>query len=146
MNDLQTNCIEDLAVGMESSYEREVTERDIQLFAEVSGDYNPVHMDEDYAAGTFFRGRIAHGILSASFISTVLGTKLPGPGCIYVSQTLNFLAPVRIGDHVRAAVTIVDIDLSRARVKFACVCEVGGKPVVKGEAVVFVPSRGSARD
>jgi 3-hydroxybutyryl-CoA dehydratase len=146
LNDLPTNCIEDLAIGMEGFYERQVTERDIALFAEVSGDFNPVHMDEAYAAATFFRGRIAHGILSASFISTVLGTKLPGPGCIYVSQTLNFLAPVRIGDVVRARVTITNIDLSRARVRFDCVCEVEGKPVVKGEAVVFVPSRGSARD
>ena len=79
-----------------------MSEDDIKSFADVSGDYNPVHMDEEYASGTFFRSRIAHGMLTASFISTVLGTRLPGPGCIYLSQNLRFLAPVRIGDTVKA--------------------------------------------
>ena len=112
--------IEDLELGMEASHEKTVSEGDINSFADVSGDYNPVHMDEAYAAGTFFKSRIAHGMLTASFISTVLGTRLPGPGCIYLSQNLRFLAPVR----------------------FACHCEVNGKIVVEGEATVFVPSRG----
>ena len=92
--------IEDLALGMEASHEKTVSEGDIKSFADVSGDYNPVHMDEEYASGTFFKSRIAHGMLTASFISTVLGTRLPGPGCIYLSQNLRFLAPVRIGDTV----------------------------------------------
>ena len=95
---------EDLEVGMEASYERTVTEADIVSFAQVSGDTNPVHLDEDYAAGTIFKQRIAHGMLTASYVSTVFGTRLPGPGAIYVSQTLNFRAPVRIGDHARRRV------------------------------------------
>ena len=133
---------EDLELGMEASHEKTVSEDDIASFAEVSGDYNPVHMDEDYAAGTFFKSRIAHGMLTASFISTVLGTRLPGPGCIYLSQNLRFLAPVRIGDTVKALARVASLDMSRRRAQFACHCEVNGKIVVEGEAMVFVPSRG----
>ena len=133
--------IEDLSVGMEASHEKTVSEGDINSFAEVSGDFNPVHMDEDYAAATFFKSRIAHGMLSASFISTVLGTKLPGHGCIYLSQTLRFLAPVHIGDTVVALARVVSLDMTKRRAQLACFCEVGGKVVVEGEATVFVPSR-----
>jgi len=133
---------EDLELGMEASHEKTVSEDDIASFAEVSGDYNPVHMDEDYAAGTFFKSRIAHGMLTASFISTVLGTRLPGPGCIYLSQNLRFLAPVRIGDTVKALARVASLDMTKRRAQFACHCEVNGKIVVEGEAMVFVPSRG----
>jgi 3-hydroxybutyryl-CoA dehydratase len=133
---------EDLEVGMQACHEKTVSEGDIASFAEVSGDFNPVHMDEDYASGTFFKSRIAHGMLTASFISTVLGTRLPGHGSIYLSQTLRFLAPVRIGDTVRALVRVVSLDMARRRAQFACFCEVNGKIVVEGEATVFVPSRG----
>ena len=133
---------EDLSVGMEASHEKTVSEGDIASFAEVSGDFNPVHMDEDYASGTFFKSRIAHGMLTASFISTVLGTRLPGHGSIYLSQTLRFLAPVRIGDTVKAMARVVSLDMARRRAQFACFCEVNGKIVVEGEATVFVPSRG----
>ena len=133
---------EDLELGMEASHEKTVSEDDIASFAEVSGDYNPVHMDEDYAAGTFFKSRIAHGMLTASFISTVLGTRLPGPGCIYLSQNLRFLAPVRIGDTVKALARVASLDMTMRRAQFACHCEVNGKIVVEGEAMVFVPSRG----
>ena len=132
---------EDLELGMEASHEKTVSEDDIASFAEVSGDYNPVHMDEDYAAGTFFKSRIAHGMLTASFISTVLGTRLPGPGCIYLSQNLRFLAPVRIGDTVKALARVASLDMTKRRAQFACHCEVNGKIVVEGEAMVFVPSR-----
>lgn len=132
---------EDLELGMEASHEKTVSEDDIASFAEVSGDYNPVHMDEDYAAGTFFKSRIAHGMLTASFISTVLGTRLPGPGCIYLSQNLRFLAPVRIGDTVKALARVASLDMTKRRAQFACHCEVNGKIVVQGEAMVFVPSR-----
>ena len=132
---------EDLEVGMEASHEKMVSEGDIANFAEVSGDYNPVHMDETYAAGTFFKSRIAHGMLTASFISTVLGTRLPGPGCIYLSQNLRFLAPVRIGDTVKALARVAGLDMAKRRAQFACHCEVNGKIVVEGEAMVFVPSR-----
>ncbi len=133
---------EDLAIGMEASHEKTVSETDIHNFAEVTGDFNPLHMDEEYAAGTFFKSRIAHGMLSASFISTVLGTRLPGHGCIYLSQTLRFLAPVRIGDRVKALARVVSLDMTKRRAQLACLCEVGGKVVVEGEATVFVPSRG----
>lgn len=133
---------EDLAIGMEAAYEKTVTEQDISDFAQVSGDHNPVHMDEAYASTTFFKTRIAHGMLSASFISTVLGTRLPGPGCIYLSQTLKFLAPVRIGDTVLALVRVSSLDNIKRRAQFSCLCEVAGKVVIEGEALVFVPSRG----
>ncbi|MEZ5923985.1 MAG: MaoC family dehydratase [Hyphomicrobiaceae bacterium] len=132
---------EDLEVGQEASYRRTVTEADIQGFAEVSGDTNPVHLDEEYAASTPFKGRIAHGMLTASLISTVFGTKLPGPGAIYVSQTLNFRAPVRIGDEVIAKVTLSELIPEKRRAIFACDCSVNGKTVLAGEAVLMVPAR-----
>ncbi len=133
---------EDLELGMEASHEKTASEDDIASFAEVSGDYNPVQMDEDYAPETFFKSRIAHGMLTASFISTVLGTRLPGPGCIYLSQNLRFLAPVRIGDTVKALARVASLDMTSRRAQFACHCEVNGKIVVEGEAMVFLPSRG----
>src|ERR1700757_1914388 len=109
-------CLEDLSVGQSAQRSRTVTEADIQAFAQVTGDTNPVHIDEAYAAGTAFKGRIAHGMLSAGYISAVLGTQLPGPGAIYVSQTLSFRRPVRIGDAVTAEVKVVAIDAAKARV------------------------------
>lgn len=131
---------EDLEVGMEATYSRIVTEADIVAFAEVSGDHNPVHLDEEYAAGTMFKGRIAHGMLTASYISTIFGTRLPGPGCIYVSQTLNFRAPVRIGDEVVTKVVLTELIPAKKRAVFACDCSVKGKSVLQGEAVLMVPS------
>src|SRR5918997_1182060 len=101
---------EDLAVGMTAAFTKIITDADLVMFAGVSGDTNPVHFDEGFARTTMFKGRIAHGMLTASLISTVLGTKLPGPGCIYLSQSLKFLAPVRAGETVRAEVTIKSID------------------------------------
>ena len=132
---------EDLSIGMEASIARTVTEKDIEDFARVSGDVNPVHLDEAHAAATPFKQRIAHGILTASYISAVFGTKLPGPGCIYVSQTLNFKAPVYIGHEVVTTVKITDLIPEKRRAIFHCVCKVGGKPVLEGEAVLMVPSR-----
>ena len=139
---MKTHYIEDLAEGMEAHYERTVTEADIVAFAQVSGDTNPVHLDEEYAKGTMFKGRIAHGMLSAAYISTVLGTRLPGPGCIYMSQTLKFLAPVRIGDTVSTTLRLTTLDTVKRRAQFHCQCSVGDKKVVEGEALVLVPSRG----
>jgi len=141
MRESQGYYLEDLAVGMSASYAKTVTDADIVLFAGVSGDINPVHLDEDYANGTAFKGRIVHGLLTASFISAVLGTKLPGPGCIYVSQNLKFKAPVRIGDTVRARVTVTAIDQARARVKVSTLCQVGETVVIDGEAELVVPRR-----
>ena len=133
--------LEDLKVGMSAAYTKTVTDADLVLFAGVSGDINPMHVDQEYARKTMFQGRIAHGMLTASFISAVLGTKLPGPGCIYVSQNLKFKGPVRPGDTVRAKVTVKAIDLERGRVTVDTVCSVADKPVIEGEAVLMVPRK-----
>jgi 3-hydroxybutyryl-CoA dehydratase len=126
---------------MTASYAKTVTDADIALFAGVSGDTNPVHLNEEFARATPFKGRIAHGMLSASFISTVFGTRLPGPGCIYMSQTLRFKAPVRAGDTVTARVTLAELRAEKKQARFECVCEVAGKTVLDGEALILVPSR-----
>jgi 3-hydroxybutyryl-CoA dehydratase len=118
-----------------------VTEATIAAFADLSGDRNPVHLDAAYAATTMFKERIAHGMLSAAYISAVFGMKLPGPGAIYISQTLNFKAPVRIGDEVVTTVKVVELVPEKKRARFHCACTVNGKPVVEGEAVLMVPAR-----
>jgi 3-hydroxybutyryl-CoA dehydratase len=134
---------EDLSVGQEASISNTVTEDVIRAFAEISGDRNPVHVDAEYAATTIFKERIAHGMLSAAYISAVFGMRLPGPGAIYISQTLNFKAPVKIGDEVVTTVKVAELMPDKKRAKFDCVCTVGGKPVVQGEAVLIVPGRPS---
>jgi len=135
-------CIEDLSVGQTATYTKTVTEDDIVKFAEISGDDNPVHLDQAFAETTMFKGRIAHGMLSAAFISTVIGTKLPGYGTIYMSQTLRFKAPVRIGDTVSAIATVTELIPEKRRAVLTTVCKVGSNTVVEGEALVMVPSRG----
>ena len=132
---------EDLSVGQEASISNTVTADVIAAFADVSGDHNPVHLDADYAAKTMFKERIAHGMLSAAYISAVFGMQLPGPGAIYISQTLNFKAPVKIGDTVVTTVKVAELVPEKKRAKFECVCTVNGKPVVQGEAVLMVPAR-----
>jgi 3-hydroxybutyryl-CoA dehydratase len=132
-------CIEDLKVGDSASFSKTVTAADIDLFAQVTGDTNPVHLDEAYAAKTMFKGRIAHGMLTASYISTVIGTRLPGPGSIYLGQNLKFRAPVRAGDTVTATVTIKEIDPAKRRLTLTTICTVGDTAVVEGEAVVMLP-------
>ena len=141
--ELEGYAMEELDVGMSAIYSKTVTESDINLFCAISGDTNPLHLDHEYAATTMFGGPIAHGMLAASFISTVIGTKLPGPGCVYISQNCRFKAPVRAGDTVRARVTIVEIDRKRRRVKLDTVCTVGDTVVSDGDAKVLVPPRGS---
>lgn len=133
--------LEDLAVGMSATVTKTVTDNDITKFAEVSCDTNPVHLDEDFAAASPFKTRIAHGMLSGALISAVLGTKLPGPGTIYLGQTLKFRAPVHIGDTVQASATVAEIDMSRKRVLLDCTCVVGETLVVEGQATVMVPSK-----
>jgi|SRR5208282_4510914 len=140
-DELHGYYIEDLAAGMNALYARTITDADIVLFAGISGDLNPVHLNHEFAANTMFEGRIAHGMLTASFISTVLGTKLPGPGCIYLSQSLKFKAPVRSGDTVNARVTITAIDRAKRKVTLMTVCTVSDRVVLEGEAQVMVPSR-----
>ena len=132
---------EDLSVGQEASMSRTVGEADIVAYAALSGDYNPVHLDRDYAAGTIFKERIAHGILSAGYISALFGMQLPGPGAIYISQTLNFKGPVKIDDHVVTTVKLVELIPEKRRARFDCVCSVAGKAVLTGEAVLMVPAR-----
>jgi len=132
---------EDLKVGQEASLSNTVTEADIAAFAEISGDKNPVHLDAAYAATTLFKERIAHGMLMAAYISAVFGMKLPGPGAIYISQTLNFKAPVKIGDTVVTTVKVVELIAEKRRARFECVCAVNDKAVVVGEAVLMVPAR-----
>jgi 3-hydroxybutyryl-CoA dehydratase len=132
---------DDLAVGQTASYAKTVTEADIVLFAGISGDTNPIHIDQTYAETTPFKGRIAHGMLSVGFISAVLGTRLPGPGAIYVSQNLRFKAPVRIGDTVTAQVTVTELVPERRRVTLETVCRVGETVVIDGEASLMVPAR-----
>jgi 3-hydroxybutyryl-CoA dehydratase len=133
--------LEDLKVGMSAMFGKTVTEADIATFAGVSGDTNPVHLHEGFARSTKFGQRVAHGMLSASFISAVIGTKLPGPGAIYVSQTLTFEAPVAIGDTVTAVVTVTGINDERRRVTLKTQCFKGNDVVVDGEALVSVPRR-----
>lgn len=132
---------EDLTVGMQASYRKTITEEDILLFAQLSGDTNPLHMDKDYARSTHFKGRIAHGLLTASLISTVLGTKLPGEGCIYVSQNLKFKEPVRIGHTIEAKATVKELNAERNFVTLTTNCTVSGTLVLEGECVMYVPSR-----
>jgi 3-hydroxybutyryl-CoA dehydratase len=136
-----TICIEDIEIGMTRSLRKVITNRDIELFAEISTDHNPVHLDDDYARDTIFEGRIAHGMLTAGLISAVIGEQLPGHGTVYMGQSLKFLAPVRPGDMVYAEVKVIDIDFSKRRVKLDCHCSVEGKKVLIGEATVLAPSR-----
>ena len=138
---MQGHYFDELMVGQSAEMSRVVGAGDIEAFAEVSGDENPVHLDEAYAATTTFGERIAHGMLSGAYISAVLGTKLPGPGAIYLSQSLRFRRPVRIGDLVTARVTVAALDPDKGRVTLATACEVNGKTVVDGEAVVIAPRR-----
>ncbi len=135
-----TICIEELEIGMTRHLTKQVSDRDIELFAEVSTDRNPVHLDDDYARDTIFQGRIAHGMLTAGLISAVIGEQLPGHGTVYLGQSLKFLAPVRPGDVVRAEVTVTAIDHAKRRVTLATQCLIDGKPVLRGEATVLAPS------
>ena len=133
---------DELSVGQSAEIAHVVGAADIEAFAVVSGDVNPVHMDEAYAKGTPFGGRIAHGILGAAYISAVLGNRLPGPGAIYLSQSLRFRRPVRIGDPVVAKVTVKALDAAKGHATFETVCLVNGKTVIDGEALIMVPKRG----
>ena len=141
MNPQNGYDIEDIAVGMSAETAKTISEADIVLFSAVSTDVNAIHLDDEYARGTQFGGRIAHGMLSASLISAVLGNRLPGPGVIYMSQSLRFRAPVRPGDTVRAKVTVKQVIADKCRVVLDTVCTVGDKVVIDGEAMVMATSR-----
>ena len=141
MNPRNGYDIEDMAIGMSAETTKTITDADIVLFAGVSTDFNAMHMDEEYARTTPFDGRIAHGMLSASLLSAVLGNQLPGPGVIYLSQSLRFRAPVRIGDTVHARVTVKEVIAEKSRVVLDTVCTVLDKVVIDGEAMVMTTSR-----
>ncbi|MEO1694644.1 MAG: MaoC family dehydratase [Pseudomonadota bacterium] len=133
---------EDLELGQSAALSKTVTTADIAVFAELSGDNNPVHVNPDYAATTMFKQCIAHGMLTGSLISALFGTRLPGPGAIYISQTFNFRAPVFARDEITAEVEVADLFPAKNRVKFDCVCRnQTGKTVLVGEAILMVPSR-----
>ena len=134
-------CFEDLAVGQTASTGKTITEADILMFAAVSTDTNPVHLDAEVAKQSQFGERVAHGMLSAGLISAVLGTRLPGPGTIYLGQSLRFRAPVKIGDTVTATVECIALDAEKKRATFKTVCTVAGKTVIEGEALVMPRSR-----
>lgn len=127
----------DLSLGQSAEVVHKITEEDIKTFGDLSGDYNPVHFDEDWAKTTMFKGRIAHGILTAAFISTAIGMKLPGPGTIYMGQSMRFLSPVRIGDTITARVEIIDLNDEKERVTLKTTCtSQDGKVVLDGEALI----------
>lgn len=131
---------QDLKPGVSESFSKQVTERDIDLFGEVSGDMNPVHFDEAYARKTVFRGRVAHGAITVSYLSALLGTKMPGPGTLVMSLSTRFKAPVRIGDTVTAICTVREV-LPKRRVALDFVCKVGETVVMEGETLVIAPAK-----
>ncbi len=140
-SELHGYYFEDLTIGQTGVYGRTVTDADIYTFAGVSGDTNPIHLNDEFAKESRFGQRIAHGMLSASFISTVLGTLMPGPGCIYLTQNLKFLAPVTVGNTVTARVTVSELKPEKKRALLKTVCTVGDTVVIDGEAMVYVPAR-----
>ena len=143
---LRTLFFEDLSVGMTERLKKTVSSSDVVGFAQLTGDRNPIHLSEHFAAKTSFRTRIAHGLYTASLISAVLGTRLPGPGAVYISQTLNFRAPVKIGDTVVVTVTVAALMPEKSRARLSCLCEVDGEVVLDGEALVKVPSAKPGKD
>lgn len=138
---MQRLYFEDLSEGQSAEMTRVATAAVVEAFAELSGDVNPVHLDEDYARTTDFGGRIAHGMLAGAYISAVIGTQLPGPGAVYLSQSLKFRRPVRLGDEVTARVTVKELDRRRGHATLTTVCQVNGKTVADGEAWIMVPRR-----
>lgn len=131
--------LEEIEVGMTASYSQTITDADIKTYAGLSGDRNPVHLDQEYAEKSKFKKRIAHGMISSSFFSAIFGTKLPGEGCVYVSQNLVFRKPVYINDTVVATVEVKSINIKKRRVYFYTTCFVGGVKVISGEAEIYIP-------
>ena len=130
----------ELTVGEQAQFAKTVSESDITLYAGITGDFNPAHTNEEYAGKTFFKTRIAHGMMTAGFISTVMANHLPGPGTIYISQSVQFLAPVRIGDTVTAVAEVAELDPKRNRVRMRTYClNQDGTKVLDGEAIVSPP-------
>lgn len=137
---LKSFTIDQLFVGLSVSSSHVITEEKIRLFADITGDYNPIHLDANFAEKTRFGKRIAHGMLVGSFISALFAMKLPGQGCIYLSQNLSFKKPVYINDTVVATVEVIAVDLPRKRVQFKTYCTVNNKMVIDGEAEIYIPN------
>lgn len=133
--------IEELATGMTATVSKAFSEADVAVYAQISTDTNPLHLDEAFAVHTRAGGRVLHGMVTASLISAIIGTRLPGPGCLWMAQDMRFLAPVRIGETVHARAEIVELDRQKQRVALATICEVDGGNVLEGRATVWVPSR-----
>ena len=131
--------LDEIEVGMSASVTKTITDADVRDFADLSGDHNPVHLDEGYAQQSRYKRRIAHGLLSSSFFSALFGTELPGQGCVYASQSLRFKRPVYINDIVVATVTVTGIDKARKTVRFSTICTVNNKKVIDGSAEIFIP-------
>lgn len=142
MNGKSQYYFEDLVENMAASIERHITEVDIVRFGELTGDLNPLHFDEDFARKTIFGGRVAHGMLTASLFGAILGTKMPGPGCIFLQQSVSFRLPVRPGDTAIATVKIKSLDAKRRTALLDCSCNVREQVVAVGEALAMVPARG----
>jgi len=140
-NFLNSIPIEEIKIGMKASYSQTITDADIKAFAGISGDRNPVHIDEEYASSSRYKKRIAHGLMTASYFSGLFGTKIPGEGCVYVSQTLNFKRPVYVGDTVTATVEVFNVDLEKFRVFFRTICRVKQRIVTDGEAEIYIPNK-----
>jgi hypothetical protein len=141
VNFLNSIPIEEIKIGMKASYSQTITDTDIKAFAGISGDRNPVHMDEEYASNSRYKKRIAHGLMTASYFSALFGTKIPGEGCVYVSQTLNFKKPVYVGDTVTATVEVFNVDLEKFRVFFRTICRVKQRIVTDGVAEIYIPNK-----
>lgn len=141
-SEIGTIYLEDLTVGLSRSLTKVIGDKEIELFAEVSEDRNPLHLDDEYANSTMFKGRIAHGMLSAALFSAIIGERLPGHGTIYLGQNLKFMAPVKPGDEVTAVITVTEINAAKRRVNLDCVASVGDKVVIKGDALVLAPTKG----
>ena len=137
----KSKFIEDFSVGMQSTMEKIITLEDIKKFADVSGDFNPVHLEEEFAKNTIFKGRIAHGFLTASFISTIIATELPGPGSIYLKQSLKFLAPVYINEKILVKVRIVEVNIEKSKVKLSTECFKNKTLVLTGEAEILIQAK-----
>jgi len=131
--------LDDITIGMTASYSQTITDADVKAYAGISGDSNPIHMSDEYARQSRFKKRIAHGFFSAGFFSALFGTKLPGPGCVLVSQNLVFKRAVYLEDTVMAEITVTDINVNTKKVYFRTVCKVKNKIVIDGEAVLFIP-------
>ncbi len=140
-SEIGTIFIEDLEIGLSRSLAKVIGNAEIEMFATLSEDRNPVHLDDEYAKTSMFKGRIAHGMLSAALFSALIGERLPGHGTIYLGQNLRFTAPVKPGDMVTATVTVTDINMAKKRVKLDCIASVGDTIVIKGDALVLAPSK-----